>query len=445
MRSAGVLLSVAIGVLCGMPSAACASGWSRPVVVPLQEAALAAKDGRIAIVGSRPDGHLGVAVGRFGSGLRRVEAVRTHKVSVLDSPELAFGPQGQLAIAWNWNDGSAPGDPFVDSYPCCERVAVIRRFGPHRYGNAQTVSHAGVDATGYPFFALGGDLIVFVDEHDRRVRLRTSRNDSTFGPDQILTDRYDGDFQFANWAGRTRLLYGETRSRASDPGTIRVRESVRRHGVFQRGRVILRPLGVGYRADGWTTVEAPGDRQLGVWSWSRIDEIAVGLPLTLAARKAGHAFGPGSVLAGPVNGDDAWIATSARGDLVVWRHSAKEEGDVLEATARSPAGPFGPAQTLDAGPEGSIGGLTVSSDDGGNALIAWANQPPFPAEQQMRAATGRIPGPLTVEPMPLPGRVAATPLEVETPRTGEFVVTAESAVRSTPSFTPTVTNRYRFR
>jgi hypothetical protein len=116
------------------------------------------------------------------------------------------------------------------------------------------------------------------------------------------------------------------------------------------------------------------------------------------------------------------------------------------ATTRSPNGSFSQPQTIDVAPDrGGIVGLTLSSDDSGNVLIAWADQPPSPAtayDQQIHAATGTIPGPLTVTPVPLPGGATATPLGIASPGHGEFVLA--SAIVGPAVFRPTIVNRYRF-
>jgi hypothetical protein len=239
------LFGLSVLLLVAGADPATAGHWSRASTIgranPYVAPSLAVSPGGWAVVGLVARGdrrqHLLLAVRRPGG---RFSARRSVPGSLGgDSPSVAIDDRGRATIAWQYYDGSEPGD-ISGAGGCCKRVRAVGWSRGH-FGRPRTVSPPHGDATGSLAVNRDGRAVL---AWATRGRLQTAwARRSGFGPARsvaLVSEYVERVFLNRGPGGAMTITW--------DEGIADGIESVlvRRSGPAARPRVVLTPTTGGF-------------------------------------------------------------------------------------------------------------------------------------------------------------------------------------------------------
>ncbi len=413
MLSKAALPAIATIAACASLTADAGAKWTTPARLPLAASDLAINDrDDLAITGLLAPDQVGVVLRRphRRQHVLRVPAANGH-LDMLGGADI--GPQGELAAAWSYDDGTDPADEGGGA-SCCHRVCARTRSAAGRWGprrmlstphrdaeleavlfDASRVAHvlwneqgrlgaalarpgrafrrlqtltrydlASAAVNGGPGAAgVGFAWVEASGEDEKTVRTAFAPNGGPFGPARPILEVHDDAPYFTDGEVGIGPDGGQTIASVDPLGERRERLSVAVAPPGGRaGKPVVLRVAPSDRIFADAVVRASGGRGLLVWQeGSRL----------LAAFGTGTAFGPPTILqtSRGIDRPEAWLDERGRA-IVAWIVSRGEHRGQVRAAVAPRWGKFGgPA---DVTPMTDLpDGLVLAANTHGLAALTW--------------------------------------------------------------------------
>jgi hypothetical protein len=295
-------------------------------------------------------------------------------------PRVVIDRRGNVALAWNYFDGTDPPHPEARDEGCC-LGGRFTTWNPRsrRFRRVQTLTPKGrevdIDA-----LAIGaGRAAVAWSPYNGRSRMRFARRGHALGAAVKVPGGGLALALLPSRSGTSVTYLADSRSK-----------TVIKEARVRRGRAVgARTVGRGLPNDLQISLatNARGDQAV---TWQRGSN-AEGAPVFAAARAPGERFRPRRISRRGGSYGQARVAIASSGAAVIaW---SSRRGKLLASTRRAGAS-FGRARSLFGVRRGYINDVQVAIDATGRSVFAWSEYRPRRYDDQIfagfRSADGRV-------------------------------------------------------